>query len=70
MRNLQVWYHSLDAAQIETLTRGQLAKRGRRRLSRTVAQARNRDNLDAFEKVTRWWTGSAGSSPTRLCSYR
>jgi uncharacterized protein (DUF2252 family) len=52
MGNLEVWYHSLDATEIQQVAREQLAKRGQRRLSRTVAQAKSRDNLQVFEKLT------------------
>jgi len=52
MRNLDLWYLSLDAEQIELVAREYLAKPGQRRLSKTVAQAKSRDSLQAFEKLT------------------
>ena len=52
MRNLDLWYSSIDADQIAGLAKQQLAKKGQARLSKTMVQAKSRDSLQAFEKLT------------------
>ncbi|MER6348891.1 DUF2252 domain-containing protein [Streptomyces sp. NPDC001595] len=52
MRTLDVWYARSDAAQLTALASGRLHRRGRQRLSRSLAKARTRDSLQAFEKLT------------------
>ncbi|MFD5893045.1 DUF2252 domain-containing protein [Streptomyces sp. NPDC060366] len=53
MGNLDVWYTRADMADLQPLADRQLAARGRKRLSATMAKARTRDSLQAFEKLTR-----------------
>ncbi|GAA1247267.1 DUF2252 domain-containing protein [Kitasatospora nipponensis] len=52
MKNLDVWYARADAAQLEAAGYGGLHKRGRKRVRGTLAKARTRDSLQAFEKLT------------------
>ncbi|AVZ74786.1 DUF2252 domain-containing protein [Streptomyces lunaelactis] len=52
MRTLDVWYSRSDADQLAELASGRLQKRGRKRLSRSLAKARTHDSLQAFEKLT------------------
>ncbi|WP_405009447.1 DUF2252 domain-containing protein [Kitasatospora sp. NBC_01539] len=52
MRNLDVWYARIDAERLQDLAAGRLAKRGRKALAKTMAKARTRDSLQAFEKLT------------------
>ncbi|MFF2025835.1 DUF2252 domain-containing protein [Streptomyces sp. NPDC058171] len=53
MSNLAVWYTIADAEELELLASGRLQRRGRKMLSRTLAKARTRDSLQAFDKLTR-----------------
>ncbi|MFD6993003.1 DUF2252 domain-containing protein [Streptomyces sp. NPDC059943] len=53
MGNLDVWYTRADMADLQPLADRQLSARGRKRLSATMAKARTRDSLQAFEKLTR-----------------
>ncbi|MFJ2172504.1 DUF2252 domain-containing protein [Streptomyces sp. NPDC087851] len=53
MSHLAVWYAKADAAQLEALASGRLRQRGRDQVFRTLAKARTRDSLQAFEKLTR-----------------
>ena len=50
--NLDVWYARADADVLQALAAGELQKRGRKRLSDTLAKARTRDSLQAFGKLT------------------
>ena len=52
MRNLDVWYTKADVAGIEAGFAHYLSKAARRKLSKTVAKAKSRDSLQAFEKLT------------------
>ncbi|WP_280689244.1 DUF2252 domain-containing protein [Kitasatospora sp. GAS204B] len=52
MNNLDVWYARQDAEQLQAIAAGRLHKRGRAMLSETLAKARTRDSLQAFEKLT------------------
>ncbi|TDT97446.1 uncharacterized protein (DUF2252 family) [Streptomyces sp. 846.5] len=52
MPNLEVWYARADADVLQAVAAGELRKRGRKRLTRSLAQARTRDNLQAFDKLT------------------
>lgn len=52
MSNLDVWYARADADQLNAVASGRLHKRGRKYLARTLAKARTRDNLQAFDKLT------------------
>ncbi|NUK01382.1 DUF2252 domain-containing protein [Streptomyces lunaelactis] len=52
MRTLDVWYSRADADQLAELASGRLQKRGRKRLSQSLAKARTHDSLQAFEKLT------------------
>ncbi|QMU76663.1 DUF2252 domain-containing protein [Streptacidiphilus sp. PB12-B1b] len=53
MGNLDVWYASVDMERLRTLQADQLGKRRRRLLSEAMDQARSRDSLQAFAKLTR-----------------
>ena len=44
--------------------------RQRKTVDKDLAKAKTRDSLQAFEKLTRWWTAARRSSPTRRCSCR
>ncbi|MEV6011941.1 DUF2252 domain-containing protein [Streptomyces sp. NPDC051976] len=52
MRTLDVWYAKADAQQLEALAATRLNRRERKRMARTMAKARTRDSLQAFEKLT------------------
>ncbi|WP_035802920.1 DUF2252 domain-containing protein [Kitasatospora mediocidica] len=52
MNHLDVWYARADADTLQALAAGDLHKRGRKRLAKTLAKARSRDSLQAFEKLT------------------
>ena len=51
--HLDVWYAHADVEELQRIAEQRLSKRGRGRLSETVAKARTRDNVKAFEKLTR-----------------
>ncbi|MCK9893417.1 DUF2252 domain-containing protein [Frankia sp. AgB32] len=53
MTNLEVWYAHVDADELAAQFADLLGRRGSRRLSRAAAQARSRDRLRAFAKLTR-----------------
>lgn len=53
MRTLEVWYAHADMAEVEAEEAEQLDERGRARLSRTIAQARTHDTVQAYRKLTR-----------------
>ncbi|MFF3321369.1 DUF2252 domain-containing protein [Streptomyces sp. NPDC002889] len=63
MRTLDVWYARTDADQLASLVSGELRKRGREQLSRSLAKARTRDSLQAFEKLTRIVDGERRIAP-------
>jgi uncharacterized protein (DUF2252 family) len=50
--NLDVWYAYSDTTTIERQVRGQLDAADKNRLSRNLAKARTRDNLQALERLT------------------
>ncbi|MFD9123610.1 DUF2252 domain-containing protein [Kitasatospora sp. NPDC059571] len=52
MGNLDVWYARIDEARLRALASERLHKRGQKALARTLAKARSRDNLQAFEKLS------------------
>jgi uncharacterized protein (DUF2252 family) len=52
MRTLDVWYTHLDVDVLRAKVDDELRPVGRRRLARTVARARVRDNLHAFDRLT------------------
>ncbi|MGA4544051.1 DUF2252 domain-containing protein [Uniformispora flossi] len=52
MRNLDIWYAKADAEQVQAVADGRLHKRGRKQLAESLAKARKRDSLQAFEKLT------------------
>jgi len=53
MRTLEVWYAHADMADVEAEEAEQLDDRGRAALSRTIAEARTRDTVQAYRKLTR-----------------
>ncbi|GAA0683236.1 DUF2252 domain-containing protein [Kitasatospora atroaurantiaca] len=59
MRNLDLWYASIDADRLQSLASEHLAKRGRKGLARAVAKARTRDSLQAFDSLTETVDGHA-----------
>ncbi|AQU66008.1 DUF2252 domain-containing protein [Streptomyces niveus] len=63
MGNLDVWYTRADMAELQPLADRQLRAKGRRRLSATMAKARTRDSLQAFEKLTRVRDGERRFTP-------
>jgi uncharacterized protein (DUF2252 family) len=50
--HLEVWYTQAEIGRIEQLAAKHLSRAGQKRLARSVAAARRRDNLQAFEKLT------------------
>ncbi|WP_329214383.1 DUF2252 domain-containing protein [Streptomyces sp. NBC_01485] len=52
MRSLDVWYAKIDADLLQSLAEGRLHHRGQKNLARTMAKARTRDSLQAFDKLT------------------
>ncbi|MET7390366.1 DUF2252 domain-containing protein [Streptomyces sp. NPDC005529] len=52
MSNLAVWYTRGDPEQLRAVVTGRLHKRGRKYVAKTLAKARTRDNLQAFDKLT------------------
>jgi uncharacterized protein (DUF2252 family) len=52
MTNLEVWYANADSAQLQRQAKAQLDAAGQSRLSRNLAKARTRDNLQAFSRLT------------------
>ncbi|MEU0695724.1 DUF2252 domain-containing protein [Streptomyces niveus] len=63
MGNLDVWYTRADMAELQPLADRQLRAKGRKRLSATMAKARTRDSLQAFEKLTRVREGERRFTP-------
>lgn len=63
MGNLDVWYTRADMADLQPLADRQLRAKGRKRLSATMAKARTRDSLQAFEKLTRVQDGERRFTP-------
>lgn len=63
MGNLDVWYTRADMAELQPLADRELRAKGRRRLSATMAKARTRDSLQAFEKLTRVRDGERRFTP-------
>ncbi|MDQ0939914.1 DUF2252 domain-containing protein [Streptomyces sp. V1I1] len=53
MGNLEVWYARADMEQIQAVVDQRLDKSTRGRLSAAMTKARTRDNLKAYEKLTR-----------------
>ncbi|MDH6136744.1 uncharacterized protein (DUF2252 family) [Kitasatospora sp. MAA4] len=53
LRNLEVWYDSIDIGLLQAQAARLLDKRGQRKLASGVSKARSRDNLQAFSKLTR-----------------
>jgi uncharacterized protein (DUF2252 family) len=53
MRNLDVWYASVDVDLVQELYAKDLHKIGRRRVLEMIAKARTKDNLRAFDRLTR-----------------
>ncbi|CAO5238732.1 DUF2252 domain-containing protein [Frankia sp. AgKG'84/4] len=53
MTNLDVWYSHADADELARQFADLLGRRGARRLSRATTRARSRDQLRAFNKLTR-----------------
>jgi len=52
MRNLDVWYASLDVEKIIAQVRGQVDPKRLKLLEQSVAKARTRDSMQAFNKLT------------------
>ncbi|MFE1961100.1 DUF2252 domain-containing protein [Streptomyces sp. NPDC059479] len=63
MGNLDVWYDRADEEELRAMTAPRLSRRGRGRLSRTMAKARTRDNIKAFDKLTRLSGGERRFAP-------
>ncbi|MFE1174906.1 DUF2252 domain-containing protein [Streptomyces sp. NPDC058773] len=53
MRTLEVWYAHADMADVQAEEAQELGSRGRAGLSKIVAEARTRDTVQAFRKLTR-----------------
>lgn len=53
MRTLDVWYAHADMTEVAAEEAEQLDGRGRARLSRTIAEARTHDTVQAYRKLTR-----------------
>ncbi|MFH9423922.1 DUF2252 domain-containing protein [Streptomyces sp. NPDC017529] len=63
MRNLDVWYARIDADELYGVLRGELDKRTRRRISRTLAKARTRDHLQSLERLAHSVKGELRITP-------
>ncbi|UKY48744.1 DUF2252 domain-containing protein [Streptomyces inhibens] len=63
MRTLEVWYAHDDMADIEAEEAHELRSRGRAQLARTMAEARTRDAMQAFRKLTRVIGGQVRIAP-------
>jgi uncharacterized protein (DUF2252 family) len=64
MRDLDVWYAKADANTLNALASRELNKKGRLRLSKTLAKARTQDSLRAFEKLTEIVDGEPRITPS------
>ncbi|KOG40077.1 DUF2252 domain-containing protein [Streptomyces decoyicus] len=53
MRTLEVWYAHADMADVEAEEAHELGSRGRAALARTIEEARTRDAVQAYRKLTR-----------------
>lgn len=53
LRTLEVWYAHADMADVQAEEAQELGSRGRAGLSRIIAEARTRDTVQAFRKLTR-----------------
>jgi uncharacterized protein (DUF2252 family) len=53
MRNLKVWYTRFEIEKLMPQLRSRVGSKMRKRLDRTVAKARMRDNVQAFSKLSR-----------------
>lgn len=53
MRTLEVWYAHADMADVEAEEAQELTSRGRAELARAMAEARTRDTVQAYHKLTR-----------------
>jgi uncharacterized protein (DUF2252 family) len=62
-RNLDVWYSRIDADELFTALSGELGHHEQRRIGRTLAKARTRDQLQAFEKLTHVVKGERRIAP-------
>ncbi|HEY5833387.1 DUF2252 domain-containing protein [Streptomyces sp.] len=63
MGDLAVWYVHFDEDWIRERLTGRLGARGRKRWTRAVTEARIRDNLQAFRKLTRVEDGQRRITP-------
>lgn len=63
MGTLDVWYTRADMADLQPTADRRLGAKGRERLSATMAKARTRDSLQAFEKLTRVREGERRFAP-------
>ncbi|MFG2194175.1 DUF2252 domain-containing protein [Streptomyces sp. NPDC048639] len=63
MRNIDVWYASLDMDEIQAVVAEQLDKPHRKRLSRALDKARSHDTLQAFGKLTEDVDGEVRIAP-------
>ncbi|MEU9121538.1 DUF2252 domain-containing protein [Streptomyces sp. NPDC048506] len=52
MRNLDVWYARADMADVQVEEAGELDRTGRARLARAMEEARARDSVQAYRKLT------------------
>ncbi|MFF4230652.1 DUF2252 domain-containing protein [Streptomyces sp. NPDC001820] len=53
MGNLDVWYAHADVEELRAVVDQELTRKGRKRLSQVTTKARTRDNLQAYEKLSR-----------------
>ncbi|WP_030018561.1 DUF2252 domain-containing protein [Streptomyces monomycini] len=63
MRNLDVWYARIDADELYSALRGELGRRAKRRLSRTLTKARTRDHHQALERLAHTVDGELRIAP-------
>jgi uncharacterized protein (DUF2252 family) len=52
MRNLDVWYSRLDAQAVITRWAARVSQKNTKRFERTVAKARSKDSIRAFDRLT------------------
>ncbi|BFV61161.1 DUF2252 domain-containing protein [Kitasatospora sp. CMC57] len=64
MGHLEVWYAKADADTLNSLAARDLNKKGRLRLSKTLAKARMQDSLRAFAKLTETVDGTPRITPS------
>lgn len=63
MRTLEVWYERAEMVDVQAAEAEQLGARGRAQLARAMEEARTRDTVQAFRKLTRMSGGQVRIAP-------